>query len=145
MLFDCGNNDKIITDPDYWGPFVKALDPGRTPDIAIDAQLGKINVKPSDIKYVVLGHFHVDHAGNVGKFLGFDVRLSARRDQERVLAGAGLRDVLYHRGFRHAAQQHRRRHAKQGTRPSSSMATSTCSATTASKSTAPCRTRPAAR
>jgi glyoxylase-like metal-dependent hydrolase (beta-lactamase superfamily II) len=69
VLFDCGNNDKIITDPDYWGPFVKALDPGRSPDIAIDAQLGKINVKPSDIKYVVLGHFHVDHAGNVGKFL----------------------------------------------------------------------------
>src|SRR5262249_33112966 len=44
VLFDCGNNDKIITDPDYWGPFVKALDPGRSPDIAIDAQLAKINV-----------------------------------------------------------------------------------------------------
>ena len=69
ILFDTGNNDKIITDPDYWGPFVKALDPGRSPDIAIDAQLAKINVKPSDIKYVVLGHFHVDHAGNIGKFL----------------------------------------------------------------------------
>ena len=68
VLFDCGNNDKIITDPDYWGPFIKGLDPVRTPDVAIDAQLGKINVKPADIKYVVLGHFHVDHAGNVGKF-----------------------------------------------------------------------------
>jgi hypothetical protein len=44
VLFDCGNNDKIITNPDYWGPFVKALDPGRSPDIAIDAQLSKINV-----------------------------------------------------------------------------------------------------
>jgi N-acyl homoserine lactone hydrolase len=69
VLFDCGNNDKIITDPYYWGPFVKALDPGRSPDIAIDAQLAKINVKPADIKYVVLGHFHVDHAGKIGKFL----------------------------------------------------------------------------
>ncbi len=68
VLFDCGNNDKIITNPDYWGPFVKALDPGRSPDIAIDAQLGKLGVKTSDIKYVILGHFHVDHAGNVGKF-----------------------------------------------------------------------------
>ena len=28
-----------------------------------------LNVKLSDIKYVVLGHFHVDHAGNIGKFL----------------------------------------------------------------------------
>src|SRR3974390_1184502 len=69
VLFACGNNDKIITNPDYWGPFVKALDPGRSPDIAIDAQLSKIDVKPSDIKYVVLGPFHVDHAGNIGKFL----------------------------------------------------------------------------
>ena len=69
VLFDTGNNDRIITQPDYWGPFVAALDPGRSPDIAIDAQLAKIGVKPSDIKYVVLGHFHVDHAGNVGKFM----------------------------------------------------------------------------
>jgi N-acyl homoserine lactone hydrolase len=69
VLFDCGNNDRIITDPNYWGPFVGALDPVRTPDIAIDAQLSKIDVKPADIKYVVLGHFHVDHAGNIGKFL----------------------------------------------------------------------------
>src|SRR5580692_9783055 len=81
ILFDCGNNDKIITDPDYWGPFVKALDPGGSPDIAIDAQLGKIGVKPSDIKYVVLGHFHVDHAGNIGKFL--DSTFVYQRDEIR--------------------------------------------------------------
>jgi N-acyl homoserine lactone hydrolase len=81
VLFDCGNNDKIITDPDYWGPFVKALDPGRSPDIAIDAQLSKINVKPADIKYVVLGHFHVDHAGNIGKFL--DSTFVYQRDEIR--------------------------------------------------------------
>ena len=68
VLFDTGNNDRIITDPSYWGPFVAALDPERTPDVAIDAQLSKINMKPADVKYVVLGHFHVDHAGNVGKF-----------------------------------------------------------------------------
>ncbi len=79
VLFDCGNNDKIITDPSYWGPFVAALDPGRTPDIAIDTQLAKIGVKPSDIKYLVLGHFHVDHAGNIGKFL--DSTLVYQRDE----------------------------------------------------------------
>ena len=96
VLFDCGNNDKIITNADYWGPFVKALDPGRSPDIAIDTQLSKINVKPSDIKYVVLGHFHVDHAGNIGKFLELDLRISARRDQECILAGTGLCHLLHH-------------------------------------------------
>jgi N-acyl homoserine lactone hydrolase len=68
VLFDTGNNDKIITDPTYWGPLATALEPGRSPDIAIDAQLNKIGVKPSDINYVVLGHMHLDHAGNVGKF-----------------------------------------------------------------------------
>src|SRR6266516_7334109 len=64
VLFDCGNNDKIISDPSYWGPFVAALDPGRTPDIAIDAHLANIDVEPSDVKYLVLVQFHVDHAGN---------------------------------------------------------------------------------
>jgi glyoxylase-like metal-dependent hydrolase (beta-lactamase superfamily II) len=68
VLFDTGNNDKIITDPTYWGPLATALEPGRSPDVAIDAQLDKIGVKPSDINYVVVGHMHLDHAGNVGKF-----------------------------------------------------------------------------
>jgi N-acyl homoserine lactone hydrolase len=68
VLFDTGNNDKILTDPSYWGPFFKALNPVVTPDVAIDAQLGKIGLKPDDIKYVVIGHLHLDHGGNVGKF-----------------------------------------------------------------------------
>jgi glyoxylase-like metal-dependent hydrolase (beta-lactamase superfamily II) len=68
VLFDTGNNDKIITDPSYWGPFFKALSPVNTPDMALDAQLGKIGLKPDDIKYVVVGHLHLDHGGNVGKF-----------------------------------------------------------------------------
>ena len=68
VLFDTGNNDKIITDPSYWGAFFKAVNPVVTPDVAIDAQLGKIGLKPDDIKYVVVGHLHLDHGGNVGKF-----------------------------------------------------------------------------
>jgi glyoxylase-like metal-dependent hydrolase (beta-lactamase superfamily II) len=68
VLFDTGNNDKIITDPSYWGPFFKSLSPVNTPDMAIDAQLAKIGLKPDDIKYVVVGHMHLDHGGNVAKF-----------------------------------------------------------------------------
>src|SRR5215472_6598917 len=71
VLFDTGNNDKIITDPTYWGPLAAMLSaPSRSPDVAIDAQLDKIGMKPSDINYVILGHMHLDHAGNVGKFPG---------------------------------------------------------------------------
>src|SRR5215813_6552314 len=57
VLFETGNNDKVITDPTYWGPLAQMLGPeSRTPDLAIDTQLNKIGVKPSDINYVILGH-----------------------------------------------------------------------------------------
>jgi N-acyl homoserine lactone hydrolase len=68
VLFDTGNNDKIITDPSYWGGAFNALKPVNTPDVAIDAQLAKIGVKPDDVKYVVPSHLHLDHGGNVAKF-----------------------------------------------------------------------------
>lgn len=68
VLFDTGNNDKIIKDPNYWGAFYNALKPVNTPDVAIDTQLQKIGLKPDDIKYVVPSHLHLDHGGNVGKF-----------------------------------------------------------------------------
>lgn len=68
VVFDTGNNDKIITDPSYWGAAFTSLKPTNTPDIAIDAQLQKIGLKPDDIRYVVVSHLHLDHGGNVGKF-----------------------------------------------------------------------------
>jgi len=68
VLFDTGNNDKIITDPSYWGASFQALRPVNTPDIAVDAQLQKIGLKPDDVKYVAVSHLHLDHGGNVGKF-----------------------------------------------------------------------------
>ena len=68
VLFDTGNNDRIITDPGYWGGFIPAINPVRTPDVAIDVQLQQIGLTPDDIKYVAVGHMHLDHAGNVGKF-----------------------------------------------------------------------------
>jgi N-acyl homoserine lactone hydrolase len=68
VLFDTGNNDKIISDPSYWGPAFQRLSPVNTPDMAIDAQLGRIGLKSDDITYVVVSHLHLDHGGNVGKF-----------------------------------------------------------------------------
>jgi glyoxylase-like metal-dependent hydrolase (beta-lactamase superfamily II) len=72
VLFDTGNNDRVISDPTYWGPLAAMLsnpaNNSRSPDVAIDAQLEKAGYKISDINYVILGHMHLDHAGNVGKF-----------------------------------------------------------------------------
>ena len=68
VLFDTGNNDKLITDPNYWPPALAAMKPAMTPDVAIDVQLKKIGLSPDDITYVVASHMHLDHGGNVGKF-----------------------------------------------------------------------------
>src|SRR5438045_1877628 len=35
VMFDTGNNDKIITDPTYWGPLATALEPGPSPDVSL--------------------------------------------------------------------------------------------------------------
>ena len=68
ILFDTGNNDKLITDPNWWGKANAAMKPAMTPDVAIDVQLKKIGLTPDDIAYVVPSHLHLDHGGNVGKF-----------------------------------------------------------------------------
>lgn len=68
LIFDTGTNDKIINDPSYWGPFIKALNPIRTPDLSVEAWLRKIGMTTDDITYVAVGHMHLDHGGNVCKF-----------------------------------------------------------------------------
>lgn len=68
ILFDTGDNDRVIKDPTYWGPNAGMLKGNTSADLAIDTQLAKVGVKPEDVNYVILGHMHLDHAGNVGKF-----------------------------------------------------------------------------
>ncbi|MEA2803056.1 MAG: N-acyl homoserine lactone hydrolase [Rhodospirillaceae bacterium] len=69
VMFDTGNNDKTIADADgWWGPLAKGFGLKMTKDDAIPVQLAKIGLKPDDIKYVVVGHLHLDHGGNVGQF-----------------------------------------------------------------------------
>jgi glyoxylase-like metal-dependent hydrolase (beta-lactamase superfamily II) len=69
VLFDTGNNDRIITDKSYWGPNAAMLTADSvTPDVGTMTQLEKAGFKASDINYVVLGHMHLDHAGNAARF-----------------------------------------------------------------------------
>ncbi len=68
VMFDTGVNDKVIKDPNYWGPLFQVYKPDQKPSLAMLTQLRKIGMTPRDIKYVVLGHMHLDHAGNVGLF-----------------------------------------------------------------------------
>jgi glyoxylase-like metal-dependent hydrolase (beta-lactamase superfamily II) len=68
VLFDTGNNDNLIKDPNWWPAGLQSLKPAMTPEVALDFQLAKIGLKPDDIKYVVVSHLHLDHGGNVSKF-----------------------------------------------------------------------------
>jgi glyoxylase-like metal-dependent hydrolase (beta-lactamase superfamily II) len=68
VIFDTGNNDKVIADTGYWGKLAEVFEPKMTQDDAMDAQLAKIGLSTNDIKYVVVSHMHLDHGGNVGKF-----------------------------------------------------------------------------
>jgi len=68
VIFDTGNNDKVITDLGYWGKLSQVFEPKMTAEHTMDAQLAKIGLKTDDIKYVVVSHMHLDHGGNVGKF-----------------------------------------------------------------------------
>jgi len=68
VIFDTGNNDKVIADLGYWGHLSEIFEPKMTAEHAMDAQLAKIGLTTDDIHYVVVSHMHLDHGGNVGKF-----------------------------------------------------------------------------
>ena len=68
VIFDTGNNDKVIADLGYWGHLAQVFEPKMTAQDAMDAQLAKIGLTTDDIDYVVVSHMHLDHGGNVGKF-----------------------------------------------------------------------------
>jgi N-acyl homoserine lactone hydrolase len=91
VIFDTGNNDKTITDPDgWWGPLAKGFGLKMTKDDAIPAQLAKIGLKTDDIKYVVVGHMHLDHGGNISQLP--NATLVAQNDE---LKAAWWPDVGY--------------------------------------------------
>jgi glyoxylase-like metal-dependent hydrolase (beta-lactamase superfamily II) len=69
VMFDTGNNDKTITDAQgWWGPLAKGFGLKMTQNDAMAAQLGRIGLKTSDVKYVGIGHMHLDHGGNISQF-----------------------------------------------------------------------------
>src|SRR5215831_8217886 len=125
ILFDTGDNDRIITDQTYWGPMAAMLDKGVSADLAIDTQLGKLGIKPTDINYVILGHMHLDHAGNVGKFPSA-TRSSMHSGRRRPMAVPISVPTLRCCALR------RVRHRLADNRRSSSMVISICSETAAS-------------
>ncbi len=52
---------------DNWPPQYRP-DGDQRPDQMIDLQLANIGYKPDDIKYVIMSHLHLDHAGGMPLF-----------------------------------------------------------------------------
>ena len=64
VLFDTGNAYEVIRNKDeHWGGVVAAYDPVMTEDQWCVNAIEKVGVRPEDIKYVILSHLHLDHAG----------------------------------------------------------------------------------
>jgi glyoxylase-like metal-dependent hydrolase (beta-lactamase superfamily II) len=69
VLFDSGCNPKILDDPvAYWGPMAAGMPFKWTRQETLDKQIERVGYKTSDVKYVVLSHGHLDHAGGLAYF-----------------------------------------------------------------------------
>lgn len=69
LLFDTGNAYETVHNKhEHWGGAVDAYNPVMTEDEWCVNAIQKVGVKAEDIKYVILSHLHLDHAGGVGHF-----------------------------------------------------------------------------
>ena len=69
VMFDTGNALEIVSNKEeHWGDILAAYDPVMTEDQWCVNAIQKVGYKPADVKYVILSHLHLDHAGGVGHF-----------------------------------------------------------------------------
>jgi len=69
ILIDTGLNPEGRLDPDNaWGPRAKLIKPEVNAEDDIRARLGQLNLKPSDIRLVIITHLHWDHTGGLRFF-----------------------------------------------------------------------------
>jgi N-acyl homoserine lactone hydrolase len=69
VLFDTGNAFDIIHNKEeHWGEALAISEPVMREDQWCVKAIQKVGVQPEDVKYVILSHLHLDHAGCVGHF-----------------------------------------------------------------------------
>lgn len=69
VLFDTGCNPKVIDDAvGYWGEMARHLPLKWKKSDTLDQQIRGVGYKPEDVKYVILSHAHLDHAGGLTYF-----------------------------------------------------------------------------
>ncbi|MGB9662229.1 MAG: N-acyl homoserine lactonase family protein [Moorellaceae bacterium] len=69
VMFDTGNALEVVDRKhEHWGSIVQAYDPVMTADQWCVNAIQKVGYKPEDVRFVILSHLHLDHAGGVGHF-----------------------------------------------------------------------------
>ncbi|MGH8013745.1 MAG: N-acyl homoserine lactonase family protein [Candidatus Binataceae bacterium] len=70
VLFDTGCNPEVINNAEaYWGRATKFLRNIRfNRDQVVDQQVKLHGYKPTDVKFVVVSHLHLDHSGGLALF-----------------------------------------------------------------------------
>ena len=79
IVFDTGETSRV-SEPGYfprWQPFFRfAVREEVAPEEEIGAQLERLGIAPSDVRWVVLSHLHTDHAGGLQDFSGTEILVS---------------------------------------------------------------------
>lgn len=69
VLFDSGCNPRVAEDAEaYWGPMAKYFKVRFSRELVVDAQIRAHGYNPADVRYVVVSHLHLDHAGGLALF-----------------------------------------------------------------------------
>lgn len=68
VLFDTGSHPKVAEDVGaYWGEMFRGM-VKFSKDLTVDNQIKALGYKLTDVKYVVMSHFHMDHTGGLFMF-----------------------------------------------------------------------------
>lgn len=94
ILFDTG------CDPNWeenWPPFIAEQSPYyATEEQQLLNRLKQLDVSPEDIKYVVMSHLHVDHAGNLHQFKNAEVYVNENEFTSTLKAYVTRKDIGVH-------------------------------------------------
>ena len=85
LIYDTGLNDRLVGRPLY----ENALDGyAQIKFNTLSGQLADIGVRPANIDYLVLSHYHWDHIGNAGDFAA-STWLVYKGDRDQMFSSAG--------------------------------------------------------